>query len=349
MLSFLFPRVQRGSRSGQTGRLPAGSRRAFRPLLETLEGRCVPSVLQVTSTADDVNQPGTLRFEVAHAHSGDTILLTPAVKSGITLTHGELFLNQNLTIEATGTPATISGDNLSRIFSVAPGAQVTLSDLKLVNGNGVANNPSDPSGLDNNGGAILNEGSLTILGSVLSGNSAHDGGGAILTDGGTLTIDGSLLSGNSTDGFGGTVNGFGGAIWNFQSTLTIDNSRLLDNSAFAGGGAVINEGVMTIRNSSLVGNTAFEGGAIMNFQTLTVTGCAFGNNSAAFGGALFAEPGTTAVITGSVFTGNSASGSGGAIFTFDASAVQIGTSFFFLNTPNAITGGFTDLGGNVGI
>src|SRR5215467_3568193 len=96
--------------------------------LEALEDRCVPSTLTVTSSADDVTDNHTLRYAVANAQSGDTILLTAAIKDPIVLTNGELLLSQDVTIESVPaqTPM-ISGDNLSRIFEVASGARVTLA------------------------------------------------------------------------------------------------------------------------------------------------------------------------------------------------------------------------------
>jgi hypothetical protein len=91
--------LQRIARSVRTNRSPAHRRGAYRPRLEVLEDRSVPSTLTITSSGDDGNQAHTLRYAVAHAQSGDTILLTAAVKSPIVLTQGELVLSKNVTIE----------------------------------------------------------------------------------------------------------------------------------------------------------------------------------------------------------------------------------------------------------
>src|SRR5262245_8295910 len=142
---------------------PAGAgraRRTFRPRLEALEDRRVPTVWTVTSPADNVNQPGTLRWAVAQATNGDTIDIRTI--QTIVLTQGELYLAHDLTINGVQGPQEsveeISGDHLSRVFEVAPAAHVNLAFLGLVFGNGVANNPSGTSGADNFGGAILNQG-----------------------------------------------------------------------------------------------------------------------------------------------------------------------------------------------
>src|SRR5262249_27194745 len=94
---------------------PRTSRRAtstFRPRLEVLEGRDVPSTLHVTSLGDQ--GPGTLRYEIALANSGDTIDFVtgtstkknappPSPLSGtITLVSGELVISKSLTINGDG-------------------------------------------------------------------------------------------------------------------------------------------------------------------------------------------------------------------------------------------------------
>src|SRR5262249_6804073 len=157
--------------------------------------RVALSTLAVTSSGDNVTQSGTLRYAVAHAHSGDTILVTAAVMNPIVLTHGELVLSQDVTITSVPSPTpTISGGGQSRIFEIAPGATVTLTDLKLIDGDGVANNPSGTSGDDGEGGAILNVGTLTVSGSSFTSNSASKGGG--LANVGTATVTDSTFTSN---------------------------------------------------------------------------------------------------------------------------------------------------------
>ena len=141
--------------------------------MEALGDRCVPSTLRVTNPADDVNVPGTLRYDIAHAQSGDTILLTPAVKNGIVLTHGELVLNQDVTIRSAGHhQIMISGGGTSRVFEIAAGTNVTLANLAITDGNSVADNPDGTSQFDGEGGGIYDLGTLSLTSSSVSGNHA---------------------------------------------------------------------------------------------------------------------------------------------------------------------------------
>ena len=69
MSFFSWLRNPMGNRAGRTQpRRPAPR---FRAQLEALEGRCVPSTLKVVNNGD--SGPGSLRYEIAQAKSGDTI------------------------------------------------------------------------------------------------------------------------------------------------------------------------------------------------------------------------------------------------------------------------------------
>src|SRR5690606_25679222 len=75
------------------------------------------------------------------------------------------------------------------------------------------------------GGAIHNSGALTGWGSTLSGNSAVNGGG--IYNAGSAMVDSSTLSGNSGAN--------GGALYNaINASLTVKNSTLVGNSVSGG-------------------------------------------------------------------------------------------------------------------
>jgi hypothetical protein len=261
MLSF-FCRQARPASSARN------CRNTFRPRLEALEDRWMPSILTVLNTAD--SGPNSLRAEIAQARSGDTIAFDPTLSGQtITLTTGELTINKSLNIQGPGQgqlPVTISGAGVSRVFDVNnTRANVTLTNLAIINGLTVA----VPSNLGNLysglGGGVLNlGGSLTITDCTLSGNSASRFGGGIYNYYGTLSITGSTLSGNSSGDSGG-------AISNARGTLTISGSTLSGNSATNYGGGIANTGKATVQNSTLSGNSAGnEGGGIYNIPSATL-------------------------------------------------------------------------------
>ncbi len=129
---------------GRSQRRPATPR--FRPRLEALESRDVPSTLTVTNNLDN-GSVGSLRYEIGKAHKGDTIVFAPSLDGQIILLSGsELDITKSLTIQGPGAGLlTIHGgangvsDFLgSRVFAVEKNTNVTLSGLTITNGAGVA-------------------------------------------------------------------------------------------------------------------------------------------------------------------------------------------------------------------
>jgi hypothetical protein len=295
----------------------------WRPQLEALEERWMPSTLTVTNIKD--SGAGSLRAEIAAARKGDTIVFASSLDGQtITLTSGQLLINNNLTITGPGaSQLTISGHNASRVFEVAKGtSQVTVSGLTISNG------------LATNGAGIENYGVLTVSNSTLSGNSASVGGAGIYNHSvGTLTVSNSTLTRNTASNSGGGINndgtvtitnstlsnnstgygGAGGGIIN-GGTMTVSSSTLSSNSATLGGsgGGIENSGTLTVNNCTLSGNSAGQGGGIDSGGALTVNGSKLLSNSAGQGGGISA--GGSVTVSSSKLTGNSATYGGGGIF-----------------------------------
>ena len=266
-------------------------------------------------------------------------------------------ITSEIIIEGNG--YTISGGNRYRIF-VVDGGDLTINDLTLTAGK--AQNKGNPV-VDNDrnlvvsadnalGGAILNDGALTVSSSDFRDNSADYMGGAILNNGAMTIID-SRFSGNSAGERGGaayiwsgranisnsdfTDNSAedGGAVYGERGTLTINDSRFSDNSARHEGGAVYGErGALTIIDSRFSDNSAgWKGGAVHNwFGKMDISGSSFSGNSArgsdAGGGAVYNEG--TLAISGSSFIGNLARVIGGAIHNEDS--LTISNSSFIGNS-----------------
>jgi hypothetical protein len=186
----------------------------FVPRLQILEGRTVPSTLTVLNNLD--SGAGSLRAAIAHAKSGDTVVFAPGLNGQtITLTSGELAINNSLDIEGPGAGLlAVSGNDTFRVFDiVSQGLTVTIAGLTVTHGLAPAGK-SDSGG--DGGGAVLNGGStLTIADDVLANNEAMTHGGAI-TNGayGVLTVMDSLFTGNQAIPNDHFAQVEGGAIFN---------------------------------------------------------------------------------------------------------------------------------------
>src|SRR6516162_2363451 len=109
----------------------------FRPRLEILEDRTVPSTLTVTNNLD--SGAGSLRDAIKNANSGDMIVFAPSLNGQtITLTSGELAFSKSLDIEGPGASLlAISGNNASRVFDISQNqtpVTVTIAGLTIENG-----------------------------------------------------------------------------------------------------------------------------------------------------------------------------------------------------------------------
>jgi CSLREA domain-containing protein len=182
----------------------------------------------------------------------------------ITLISADLLINGNMTILAPSADLlTVSGGGNHRVFRVNSGRTATLSGMTITGGNAGGGD----------GGGILNNGTLTITHSTLSGNTGSFGGGVRST--GKLTVANSTVSNNTADQTGGGIQsdgnstivtdstissnagGFGGGIGAFQGNIStfINRSTITNNSALLLGSGVYSVGTpISVRNSIIAGN-----------------------------------------------------------------------------------------------
>jgi methionine-rich copper-binding protein CopC len=118
--------------------------------------------------------------------------------------------------------------------------------------------------------------------------------------------------------------------------LTVSNSTFSGNSANDVGGAVFNAATLTVSNSTLSGNSASSGGGIENAGTLTLTNSTLAGNTVAYTGGGIDNEGTV-TVSNCTISGNSAGAQGGGINQYDP------TLHFVLQ--NTIVGGNQSGGG----
>ncbi len=280
----------------------------------------------VVSNAND-SGPGSLREAVLDAHPGDTILF--ALKLPATISFGSpIALHAPIAISGPGaSELTFDGKGATQLFDVLPGVAVTLSGMTMTHGYSSTES----------GGAIFNQGTLTIDSAAFFGNSVlgRTSGGSgirpeerfhpdrwVRRDGHRVRVRGSR--GVSRRPHYSYAVGNGGAIYDDScsctDSLTITNSTFQGNAALSGGydgGAIYNgAGVkLKVSGSTFTSNTASYGGAIESDGPASYDHDTFTTNSAkpsaatyvyGSGGAMHADNVTS--IADCTFTGNTADG-----------------------------------------
>jgi hypothetical protein len=263
--------------------------RALLPVLALVLGLIVvaPPAARAAGSNCTVNGAGGADYTTIQAAVDDTGCTTITVAAGTYREH--VAIGRDLSISGAGASSTtVDGTHSGRVFTII-GATVTLHDLTIANGTvegspggGIINNGTltvSNSTLTGNaartGGGIFNYSTLTVSNSTLADNSASNNGGGIANVG-TLTVSNSTLAGNSASG----EYGYGGGIDN-GGTLTVSNSTLAGNSAsgaYGYGGGIINSGTLTASNSTLAGNSAYDGGGISSYSTLTMSNSIIANS-----------------------------------------------------------------------
>ncbi len=277
----------------------------------------VPTVYMVNATTDTGAGSGTtgdLLYCIDQANAnpntaGSVIQFDPTVFG----TPQVIALSSTLNLSETAGPevisgpgaslATVSGNDAVGVFSVSSGVTAMLSGLTIAFGRA------------NDGGGIVNHGTLTVSNSTIVHNSASTDGGGMFSDGNTMSVSNCIIAFDSAVGNGGGILNESG------STLTVSNSTISNNSASSEGGGIDNSGnTATVSNSTIANDSAGDGGGIMAFYGggAVVSSSTFIHDSAqSTGGGIFAYE-TSLTVSGSAITYDSAGDYGGGIFNFAA-------------------------------
>lgn len=212
---------------------------------------------------------------------------------------------------------TISGAAGSQGFGLSNATNVTLTRCTI----------------SGNAGGIDSSGTLTLVDSSISGNTAIVG---LYVRGGTAHVSNTSISRNyaGDGGYGGGVRiRSGGAVYLLDSSVS-------NNTAANGGGGIYNQfSTLVLSNSTVSGNVARGafGGGIHNRGAASITGSTIsGNRSKRDGGGIFGEGGNLNLLRSTV-SDNSTRAAGGGIHSRSEGALTF--------VESAVSGNSADEGG----
>jgi len=215
----------------------------------------------VTNNAD--SGLGSLRFVIANVCVGENVTFASSVVSPIDLTSGELLIDKPTTIMGPGAnkltvQRSASAVNDARIFDITSTGSVTIAGLTIAKGK-----------IANIGAGILNQNAsnLTVTGCVITGNAAHsgsragsNGGGIDNESSGTVNLLNSTVSDN-------TATRDGAGIFTAAGIFNVKNSTISGNTAARSGGGIAAGGTVNLRSATIADNSANAGGGVHNLGT----------------------------------------------------------------------------------
>jgi CSLREA domain-containing protein len=221
------------------------------------------------------------------------------------------------------------GGNACDLQPGDPKVHVNISGVTIQHGGG-------------NVAVIYNSGILNLTNTVITANS---GGGIFSTSMGELTLVGSVVSNNTATSIGGGISAY---------DLTIIDSTISGNTTGGDGGGIYGAISVTITNSTISDNTAGgKGGGLMltNGSTAIIRGSTFSNNTGTQGGGIYAASTLNAI--NSTISGNSASASGGGLHFVGSTAglfnVTIAENLSNTGRGAAVGGGVAQEAGTINL
>jgi len=276
----------------------------------------IPSTVYAAPTAQgsgtcfDATDACTLTAALTTVSLGGTIDLatgtygTPGGTSSYTLA-------RSVTIQAeSGAAPVLNGEaDGSPVLTVDSGVTAVLDGIVVTNG-------GSPTTVLN-GGGIVDDGTLTIEDSTITGNNVarqgNVGGGIFTAINSSLSIVDSTISDNVASTQGGAINSDGALS---ISSSTISGNSLTSSLAFGGAGIVADAGSFAVTDSTIAGNSelaGFGGGIFIGgtkFVPNTVTDSTIFGNTSPFSDAIaVAQGGSPITLAGDILARPSGSSS----------------------------------------
>ena len=258
----------------------------------------------------------------ACSHGGEThtdVLTWTAVSSLSEITKaGHYYLTQSVTQSSEWQPVDgvvlclngydiICSKDGANTIKLANGGSFTLSDCK---GTGRITHTD---GLTGTGVYLDPDGTFTMYGGSISGNSAAEKGGGVYMTRSTFRMLGGSVSGNKAK--------YGGGVYVYSGVFTLSGGTVSGNSSDEDGAGVYTAGTFNMTGGSVSGNfttdaavTGFatkRGGVYAAYVFNMSGGTISGNTAAEYGGGVYVILSAACTITGGTISGNTSGNSKG--------------------------------------
>ena len=259
----------------------------------------------------------------ACSHDGEThtdVLTWTAVSSLSEITKaGHYYLTQSVTQSSEWQPVDgvvlclngydiICSKDGANTIKLANGGSFTLSDCK---GTGRITHAD---GLTGTGVYLDPDGTFTMYGGSISGNSAAEKGGGVYMTRSTFRMLGGSVSGNKAK--------YGGGVYVYSGVFTLSGGSVSGNSSDEDGAGVYTAGTFNMTGGSVSGNFTTDaavtgyatkrGGGVYAADVFNMSGGTIsGNTAAEYGGGVYVILSAACAITGGTISGNTSGNSKG--------------------------------------
>lgn len=259
----------------------------------------------------------------ACSHGGEThtdVLTWTAVSSLSEITKaGHYYLTQSVTQSSEWQPVDgvvlclngydiICSKDGANTIKLANGGSFTLSDCK---GTGRITHAD---GLTGTGVYLDPDGTFTMYGGSISGNSAAEKGGGVYMTRSTFRMLGGSVSGNKAK--------YGGGVYVYSGAFTLSGGTVSGNSSDEDGAGVYTAGTFNMTGGSVSGNFTTDaavtgyatkrGGGVYAADVFNMSGGTISDNTAAeYGGGVYVILSAACTITGGTISGNTSGNSKG--------------------------------------